>query len=236
MVEAKDAAEKTPPRRRTWLPMAVWTAAIVAGLGVVWAGASVYATLEGTRRVLGDVFVLDDPATVRAMPKDPRILSPEGAVMRLGGPEEAARKVTFYRQLSWLLPNKVEAPPFAPWGADWESDVSLAVLAECGRAGVPPLVKELGSKRMTARYYAAKGLGRAGKTLPEMAIPALIRALGDSDRSVRLEAASALGDLGPLARDALPALEKFRGQAGWQRDDLISTDEVISKIRRDEKP
>jgi hypothetical protein len=83
---ATATAEPTPPRRRTWLPMALWTAAIVAGLGVVWAGASVYATLREVRGALVELVEHEGDADSLTGP----------IIARIGGPGEAARKITLY--------------------------------------------------------------------------------------------------------------------------------------------
>ena len=42
-----------------------------------------------------------------------------------------------------------------------------------------------------------------------VAVPILVKLLGASDEIVRSSAAGALGDLGPAAREALPALKKL---------------------------
>jgi hypothetical protein len=192
---ATDPSPQTSKPLRTWRPMALWTAAILAGLALLCGGARLYADLEGTRRVLKDV-TLREYLSDMAKP-DEEYLWPERAVVKLGGQEEAARRVVRYQRLGGMLPGQNYA---------W---VCPGVLGQCGRAGVLPLVMEYRrAKDDVERSRVVCYLGGASKAWPEEGLPVLVEALGDRERGVRLAAAFALGDLGSLARSALPAIEK----------------------------
>jgi hypothetical protein len=207
--------------------MATWTAAILAGLAVVWAGARVYGTLRETRKILDGMY-----------PHEPSTGAPrrygEELMSHLGGPNEAARKVTFYRRFGWLLPRNDLGLSRAQYEEEDTRNCHF-VLRECGPAGLPPLIRELKSKNPYARELAAYGLGCSGKDVSSNAVAALAEALNDPVVPVRLACVQALGELGPRAKSVLPALERLRTEPR-QRDDLIAIEEAIKKIRGDEKP
>lgn len=77
-------------------------------------------------------------------------------------------------------------------------------------AGVPELVKKLGSSDNEVRRAAAKELSDLGKDA-RPAIKPLVKALKDEDRFVRRFAAQALGNIGPDAKAAIPALSDLTG-------------------------
>lgn len=61
--------------------------------------------------------------------------------------------------------------------------------------------------------------------------PPLIQALGDKDKWVRLAAARALGEIGPEAKEAVPALiqalkwkENIRRKAAWALGEITGQD------------
>ncbi|OAI40813.1 hypothetical protein AYO40_04195 [Planctomycetaceae bacterium SCGC AG-212-D15] len=88
---------------------------------------------------------------------------------------------------------------------------TLLKLTEFGRdarATTPVLLQLLRGNDRNVRKYAALAVTRVAKA--EDAVPALMEALNDSDADVRRQAAMGLGELGPAAKAALPALEKFR--------------------------
>lgn len=205
--------------RRTWLPMALWTAAIVAGLALVWGGASVYATLRETRRVLdelrnhADYWHAEDVVPVFYSGE------PASAVAQLGGQEKAARKVLLHRRLGWVL------------AGHSSHDMETAILGHCGKAGVPALINGLKSKDPDRCQESAYWLAMAGKQSPQEAVAALTRLLNRSGGCILWEAVSSLGELGPHAKAALPALERLRGRAGLERNELMLIDESIKKIR-----
>jgi HEAT repeat protein len=58
------------------------------------------------------------------------------------------------------------------------------------------------------QVFALRTLGRGSAAASE-AIPRMIELLGDRDERVCVAAAEALGSLGPLAKDAIPALKKL---------------------------
>jgi hypothetical protein len=222
MVEAEDAAGETPPRRRTWLPMAVWTAAIVAALALVWGGASLYATLREVRTALVEVHArivssIDDGSS-------------EKRISRLGGPQRAVRKVALYRRLSWLP--TVRAQVFVKdRGAEHNAIANL--LQECGPAGMRVLIEDLGDKNANVRCWTALALANTEQESREAAVKALIGTVEDPDRDVRWAAMQALVMLGPQNKAALPALEKLRDKPGGPSGPWL--EEAIKMIRGEEK-
>src|SRR5262249_59382256 len=92
--------------------------------------------------------------------------------------------------------------------------IALMMLAGCGRDAGPqlshgkPVSHWLGELRQgdaKARKKAVQALGHVGKSDPA-ALAAVIGAVQDREVSVRSEAIVALMNLGPDARDAVPAL------------------------------
>ena len=67
---------------------------------------------------------------------------------------------------------------------------------------IDDLVEKLKHKAGNVRYDAIEELEKSGET----ALPALITSLKHEDRFTRIFAASALGKIGPLAKEAVPAL------------------------------
>ena len=90
--------------------------------------------------------------------------------------------------------------------------------------GVLPRLKELSGSsdlmQATVAIWAVLQIAPNDKEQALKAIPLLMRALDSDNQTVRLEATIALGDLGPLAQDAVPAIE------------LISDDDPIRTIRQ----
>jgi HEAT repeat protein len=177
-------------------------------------------------------------------------------VWRLGGPEEAARTLSFYRRMPlWVAPRREEA---------------VFLLAFCGRYGVADLCRALRDPDSDVRGQAALALYRAliysetpghdiGANLagiagglkdtepyvrglcadalreagPEAAavVPELIAALSDPDGGVRQRAARALGAIGdPGALGALKKLETLAsGADDWTVRDAAR--EAMTDIR-----
>jgi HEAT repeat protein len=89
--------------------------------------------------------------------------------------------------------------------------------AGCGRAD-PPLtagghpvshwLEEVKKPDPKARKKAVRELGHVGTADPA-AVPAVVAALRDKDAAVRKEATVAVLNLGPVARDAEPALTEM---------------------------
>jgi len=87
-------------------------------------------------------------------------------------------------------------------------------LISLGAPAIGPLTQSLkdpdGGLRQMAVLTLSSGI-RFGKLrpIPPETVAALIETLGDTDQDIRDEAARALADLGPQARDALPALRRM---------------------------
>jgi HEAT repeat protein len=78
------------------------------------------------------------------------------------------------------------------------------------------------------RLYAAQALGKLGPDA-QPAIEALAKALGDRDAQVRRAVVWSLRDLGPVARGAIPALERMRDsdRTDWMRELAVEALEAI---------
>jgi HEAT repeat protein len=78
----------------------------------------------------------------------------------------------------------------------------VLLITGCGRS-TSDLVEQLHAKDASARLHAVKSLkDRRG----DQVVAALTESLKDDDAFVRRDAARALGDIGPGAREAVPAL------------------------------
>lgn len=82
---------------------------------------------------------------------------------------------------------------------------ALAVFAEMGDAGVPPLMEAL--KNDKTCYWACIALGSMGSKA-KAAVPDLAHLTTHKDPALRMQAVIALGEIGPDARSAVPALVK----------------------------
>lgn len=109
---------------------------------------------------------------------------------------------------------------------EWNRSTALRALSKIdGPRSLKRLTAALENDPNTlVRETAAECIGNLGETASP-AIPALIRSLeplDDDDFKISLRAASAksLGQIGPLAIEALPTLEKLRttGSSDWEKD------------------
>jgi hypothetical protein len=82
------------------------------------------------------------------------------------------------------------------------------VMSPASAAFAPKLVKELGSRQLTARLFSTTSLGQIGAAAGPLAVAALAQRLGDKEPSVTWAAAVALSRMGRAAKAAVPALEK----------------------------
>jgi len=219
--------EGKPPA--TWRPLILWSAAIVLVLALAWFVGAVAVPAYQVHKVIrtSNMFWLN---------WSPRTMS-SGSVKDLGGPDQAARKISIYLHLPKWLTCRGQNPPYLLGAVDnryW----AIALLEACGKPGVPPLVRELKRPEPYIRKLAAESLGRIGPEARK-AVPALIEALADNENgdegyghvpppSVCCVAAEALGKIGPDAEAALPALEKLRDGDFAAREAAAA---AIAKIR-----
>lgn len=101
-------------------------------------------------------------------------------------------------------------------------------LSQIGPAAMPAksdLVANLGSADQFLAMASACALARVHPECPETApksVPALVKGLAEPDAMSRLHAAEALRCLGPLAKDAVPALQKAAKDASDDVRDAAS--------------
>ena len=84
------------------------------------------------------------------------------------------------------------------------------------------------------RVRAAAAIGKTGQAGAQ-AVPVLVKMLSDPQARMRRCAAGALGELGPVARDALPALQSALGREGEYSSVTSVIEPAITKIGGDEK-
>jgi len=105
--------------------------------------------------------------------------------------------------------------------------LAIEVLSRVGdeaRPAIPALVNILGDREGCAGLLAVTTLANLGAT----AVPPLMKALKHPDMVVRQLAATTLGEIGPKARQALPALKAARKVA---REQAVR-ERIDSAIRR----
>lgn len=107
--------------------------------------------------------------------------------------------------------------------------VALAQLAGDPASALPEIEKALAPDRdATLRRFAVGDLRRAGGA---RAVALLAKLLDDKDSWVRESAAEALGELGPAAKEALPALEKAHADARPDTSFRNTVGDAIDRIR-----
>ena len=87
---------------------------------------------------------------------------------------------------------------------------ALLCVATADAADVAVLSQELGAPNVATRRDAAYSLDRMGAAAKD-ALAALIHALDDSDKQVWSFSISAIANIGPEAKDAIPALIEGMG-------------------------
>jgi HEAT repeat protein len=186
--------------------MALWTAALLLVLGLIWFVAAVTVSVWQTHKVLV------------------QLITREHALELLGGRKPALRRLRLYAALPvWAAPNRAgalhvlglcgsEAAPILERALDdpdrdvrWHAAYSLIGIAADTPASVAVTAQALGSKEPERRMLAAGALGRT-RSSDETAVTALAAALGDPDERVRVAAAGSLQQLGTRAGPAVPAL------------------------------
>jgi len=229
---------------RTWRPMALWTAAILAALGLAWFTGAVALPLY-------QVHAAARRCAQHEGGKGEGIEISFSAIEELGGETQAAARLRVYLRLPrWVAKHK---------------DGAMVMLGSCGRPAVPALIEVLRDPDRSLHSSAANSLGlmgieapeavpalvealtephdnaRAGaawalgeiRTEPDKAVPALARALGDKYWPVCSNAASALGKYGQAARGAIPALTTALGDE--RHEVRASAAEALKQIRSEKK-
>ncbi len=128
---------------------------------------------------------------------------------------------------------------------------AVRILAETGEAEIPLLINVLGERNLTVQSGASEALtnkgyaavpdlmaafkdngsdlyrsGRIANILSEIgppAVPALIEELKNPDKNIQAGAADVLREIGPEAKDAVPALIQLFNDRGWVTDDIRRT-------------
>lgn len=254
MVSEQPAAPE--PRVRTWRPMLLWTAAIVAATGLAWFIGAVVVPVWQARRVL-----MHQPTFA--------------GVERLGGKESALRKLVMYMRVPerWA-PHKYEGT--ALLGACGPAAVPKLILllrhrepgvregaAETlGKMGDPRAIEPLGEavkdRVVDVRIKAVLALGcfkspqyikpltkaleaedvssmMAIAILSKMGAPAVEPLVGAlANRRLCVLVIEALGCIGPDAKPAVPALENLL----TDKDESVRTAaaEALKKLRGEETP
>jgi len=186
-----EPAEQPAKPLRTWRPMALWSAAILAALGLTWFVGAVVVPMVLTHRALERGGADNE-------------INGEAVIAELGGPERAARRLTGYLRLPDRLASR--------------RAVAAYELGLCERRAVPALLGCLSDPNPDVRAMAAVGLELAEAT-PEEAVPGLAGLLRDANANVQCNAAQALaglaftagnhGGVPPVFDIAVPALEKM---------------------------
>jgi HEAT repeat protein len=155
-----------PPR--TWRPMAAWSAAIIAFLGVTFAAAKVFPAYRSVNQALQGL-------------QDRHVRDEATAIGLLDGPDAASSAITIYLHIPGREPTKCK--------------LAIEVLGECGSPAVPELLRLLHDSDPEMRLAAAGAIARCG---PEAkgACGALRAALTDGHAPVRAMAAAALTNIG----------------------------------------
>ena len=132
-------AEKTGPSRRTII---TWSALMFTALTLAW---FVGAVVRPVWRVRGPCAAVDRFWIGFRFPRGDWTQQAEKEIAYLGGPEDAAQRLSTYLR----LPNRAEHHRTA---AAW-------MLGECGRIAVHPLTALLKDKYWEVRYVSAVALG-----------------------------------------------------------------------------
>ncbi len=112
---------------------------------------------------------------------------------------------------------------------------ALGKIGPAAADALPELQKNLTSDDKLLKLVSLWAMLRikvGDQVIEKMAIQPLIKALEETDHDlVKIEAASALGDIGPMAAEAIPALEKLTGDAESPEVRKAAA-EAIKKIRQ----
>ena len=176
--------EPASNKPRTWRPMAAWSVAVVAALGLLFVAAITYAKYREVDRVLGRTFRKHfSPSMAKEAP-----LKTSEAVALLGGPKQAAGKLGWYLRLPYHVKDVDEL------GMDivyMKKCTATILLAFCGPAGERQLVLVLQSNNLPMRMSALQAFRQLQEVSPD-GLSALQDALNDKSEEVRTLAAEAL--------------------------------------------
>ena len=200
------------PPLRTWRPMILWSAAILVALGLIWFATAVVVMpylqvrAELSRRQLNN-------------------LSPHDSIDRLGGSEEAARKLGLYLRMPDALAGDSGSAldllkycrrspraaatmiHLARHGSPTMRASATLSLVNLEEKGLPTILDALDDSVLEVRLQALDALRLlAGNRTADVPVSPLVKALKDPDPQIRWAAATALGGLGPKARSAVPQL------------------------------
>lgn len=186
--------------------MSLWTAGILAALGLTWLVGTLTVSVRQTGRVLAQYH------------------SGEEKLKLLGGSKVALRRLHLYVALPrWLASDRDGAvamlglcgPEAAPTlkraladpddAVRWCAACSLVEVKSDTPECVAIIAQGLKAQDVDRRTFAAGFLGRT-RSADSVAVPALATAVGDPDERVRVRAAESLGWLRTRAGAAVPAL------------------------------
>jgi len=205
--------------------MVLWTAAILAALGLAWfIGAVVVPVMQV--RSAGLAWSEEQRGADMA-------LGAELHVQRLGSPAQAASRIRTYLHWSRLLPGAKAG--FPRNGVGNPRRVALYLLTECGAAGVPVLLEHTSDRDADVRWNAViniRALVELGSRTERTraAVPALIMLLDHPEAPFRSLAAEALGEAGREALSAVPQLEAL-SKRDSDSDVRAAAAEALKSIR-----
>ena len=204
---------------RTWRPMALWTAAILAALGLIWLVTTMavpYVQMRSAiRSLLERADTYEDAHSAREHFAE--------VVQGLGGPEAAIRKVKFYVGLpERLAPHREEA---------------AGILGDCGPAGFQAAFNLLDDRDPRVRESAGLALLGMMEFEDEWGMEQLSRSLKHGDPAVRRRAARGLGIVGTSGSILHAKAEAVLKSAAEDTDPSVrtTTAEALRKIRGEKK-
>jgi len=183
-----NAADQPAPPPRTWRPMALWSAAILAALGLAWLAAAVVTQLVQTRHEIRlcvascrDAVEVRGPSTEKFAER-----TQLEAIEHLGGARSAVRRLRIFRHApDWFAERG--AQPDDLGNKDW----AILLLGHCGQPGAAELVPLLRGRPKRTQLLALMAAASLGPQGAEAA-PFVEPILADEDSWLRAAAAAAL--------------------------------------------
>jgi len=136
-------ADQPAPPVRTWRPMALWTAALLLVLGLIWFVAAVAVPVWQTRKVVDDYCRKTFGNTQPGTPPAPGYYEMQ-VIEVLGGRAQSARRIDLYLRLPAKSPAHVHS--------------AVYLLGWCGRNAIPVLERILENRDPSVRIAAAEAL------------------------------------------------------------------------------